>query len=174
MQQNAIIMKYNYRHFSFNVVWTSNNTNESNGKQPRTHDIWEGSQEDQQIWKKKCIVFLSSVPLNTLIYFSKKMAKIVSSLNGTKFHQIWMISTMEGFTRSEKLVKGHKGYSTSHVWEKKWIFIIFSTDYDYLGLKIHAVPLVWQKMSIKAKKVTTRPDHRKLQAGSSTVPNLVF
>ena len=26
--------------------------------------------------------------LNTLIYFSKKMAKIVSSQNGTKFHQI--------------------------------------------------------------------------------------
>ena len=59
--------------------------------------------------------------LCTLIYFSKKMAKIVSSQNGTKFHQIWMISTMEGFTRSEKLVKGHKGhkgYSTSQIWEK--------------------------------------------------------
>ena len=56
----------------------------------------------------------------TLICFSKKMAKIISSQNGTKFHQIWMISTMEGFTRSEKLVKGHKGhkgYSTSQRWE---------------------------------------------------------
>ena len=29
-----------------------------------------------------------SNPLGTLIYFSKKMAKIVSSQNGTKFHQI--------------------------------------------------------------------------------------
>ena len=57
----------------------------------------------------------------TLIYFSKKMAKIVSSQNGTEFQQISMISTMEGFSRSEKLIKGnkghkgHKGFSTSQI-----------------------------------------------------------
>ena len=50
---------------------------------------------------------------------------------------------------------------------KNWIFIIFSTDYNSLDLKIHAAPLVWQKRSIKAKKVTTRPDHRKLQVHST-------
>ena len=58
---------------------------------------------------------------STLIYFSKKMAKIVSSQNGTKFQQILMISTMEGFKRSEKLVKGHKGhkgFTTSQISEK--------------------------------------------------------
>ena len=94
----------------------------------RTSRIWSKADSTLDLgnmnfilWHCLIWILLLNNGANTLIYFSKKMAKIVSSQNGTKFHQIWMIPTMEGFTRSEKLVKGHKGhkgFSTSQIWEK--------------------------------------------------------
>ena len=59
--------------------------------------------------------------LNTLIYFIKKLSKIVSGQNGIKFTQ------MEIFIRFGKLVKGHKGHYETFFYitgcpRAKWVF----------------------------------------------------
>ena len=73
-------------------------------------------------------------PIRSHWSISVKTAKKNSSQNDIKFTQIW-ISTMEGFIRSGKLVKGHKGHETRY--GKKLNFHNFFIYYDYLNLMIH-------------------------------------